>query len=181
MAQRIDQSNTSCFDCLYRHHHIINACSHTICNNCLYAAVEKKIDLQLETFICPRCPDSTERLRMMTEQKTTAMVNHNTPEIASDSTWPNGIESWHFHEMKPQRELFVEKDRLEKLVIQHHVVKEQEMVENVNDHKSNIQLQHLQEIFAAELAQKQKVIEEQQQLLRGGLDPPSAPFYVLIG
>ena len=145
MARRIDQSNTSCFDCVYIYHYTVNQCSHTICNNCLRAAVEEKIDLQLPTFICPRCPDSEERqnrLRIVAQENTTTIVDHRTAEIMSDSTWPNGTESWHFHEMKSQRELFVEKDRLEKLLIQ-----------------------HLQETFSAKLAEKQKIIEDQQQLL----------------
>ena len=45
----------------------------------------------------------------------------------------------------------------------------QEIIENVNDNKhtlhSSIQLQHLQETFAAELDQKQKIIEDQEKLL----------------
>ena len=163
MARRIDQSNTSCFDCVYIYHYTVNQCSHTICNNCLRAAVEEKIDLQLPTFICPRCPDSEERqnrLRIVAQENTTTIVDHRTAEITSDSTWPNGIESWHFHEMKAQRELFVEKDRLEKLLNQHQVAKEHEMIENVNDDELNIQLQHLQETFSAKLAEKQKIIEQ---------------------
>jgi len=56
MAHRIDQSTSSCLDCIYRYQYTIKACSHTICINCLHAAIEEKIQLQRETFICPRCP-----------------------------------------------------------------------------------------------------------------------------
>ncbi|CAF1516858.1 unnamed protein product [Adineta steineri] len=75
----------------------------------------------------------------MIEQNTTTIINHHTSEITSGSTWPNGIESWHFHDIKPQRELFAEKEKL--------------------------LIQHLQETFSAKLAQKQKIIEDQQRIL----------------
>jgi len=60
MPHQINQSTTSCFDCIYRYHYTITACSHTICIDCLHAAVAEKIRLQSETFICPRCPDKEE-------------------------------------------------------------------------------------------------------------------------
>ena len=69
MAHRIDQSTTSCFDCIYSYHYTITACSHTICINCLHAAVAEKIRLQLETFVCPRCPDKEESTQVNQPQQ----------------------------------------------------------------------------------------------------------------
>ena len=69
MAHQIDQLHTSCFDCMYRYHYTITACSHTICINCLHAAIEEKIRLQRETFICPRCPDKHESIPVNQHQQ----------------------------------------------------------------------------------------------------------------
>ncbi|CAF0877046.1 unnamed protein product [Rotaria sp. Silwood1] len=68
MTHRIDQSNTSCFDCIYRYHYTITACSHTICISCLHAAIEEKIQLQLETFICPRCSNKEDSTQLNPQQ-----------------------------------------------------------------------------------------------------------------
>jgi hypothetical protein len=71
MSQRIDQSDTFCFDCVYMYHYTVKSCSHTICHSCFRKVIEQKIRLQQETIICPRCPDSEKRrnrLRMMAEK-----------------------------------------------------------------------------------------------------------------
>ncbi|CAF1372081.1 unnamed protein product, partial [Rotaria sp. Silwood1] len=39
-------------------------------------------------------------------------------EIESNSQWPDGTQSWHIHEIKPQRELFIKQAREENLLIQ---------------------------------------------------------------
>ena len=40
------------------HSYKINPCSHTICQNCLYAAIEDKLCLHHDNIICPQCTDS---------------------------------------------------------------------------------------------------------------------------
>jgi len=46
--------------CIYRYQYKITTCSHTICINCLHAAVAETNRLQSETFICPRYSDKKE-------------------------------------------------------------------------------------------------------------------------
>ncbi len=66
MSQRIDRSDTCCFDCVYMYQYTVNPCSHTTCNTCF------QIQLQQKTFVCPRCPDLKKcqnDLRIMAEKK----------------------------------------------------------------------------------------------------------------
>jgi hypothetical protein len=58
MQQIADHSDIYCFQCVYMHHYKVNPCSHTLCHSCFYAAIEEKVRLNYETFICPRCPAS---------------------------------------------------------------------------------------------------------------------------
>lgn len=47
----------------------------------------------------------------------TACINHCISEVMPNSTWLQGTESWHIHEIKPQRELFIKQAREENLLI----------------------------------------------------------------
>ncbi|CAF4407773.1 unnamed protein product, partial [Rotaria socialis] len=105
----------------------------------------KKIELESNLFICPRCTDSDER-RDRLGQSFTEGLTQDQREIetvvqpsqfedersygqqspfsteqnditVSDSLWPVGIESWHIHEIKPQRECFTRKTLSVKLMI----------------------------------------------------------------
>lgn len=145
MPLHYNRLDAFCFDCVYRHQYIITQCSHTICLTCLYEAIEEKILRQSKIFICPRCTDSEERrirlghflIRKSNEgeqeigkfiqspkvgretssdqqSKLNFMLNE---ERDSDLFWPLGTETWHIHEIKPQRELRVHKASSEKLMI----------------------------------------------------------------
>ncbi|CAF4568473.1 unnamed protein product, partial [Rotaria sp. Silwood2] len=99
--------------------------------------IDEKIRLESNLFICPRCTDSDERRNRLgqsfTEEITQSqweietvvqssqfenqrcydqqspLSSEQNDAILSDSLWPVGIESWHIHEIKPQRECFTRK------------------------------------------------------------------------
>jgi hypothetical protein len=120
-----------CLDCVYQHAHVINGCQHTICMNCLYQAIDEKIESGRTMFICPRCENvkkhRTRMKSMVRQQSNTGQgekklikqlpkleqdLNEQRPETVlartdtheHDSSWPMGTESWLIHEIKPQRE-----------------------------------------------------------------------------
>ncbi|CAF0835773.1 unnamed protein product [Adineta steineri] len=106
------------------YHYTVKPCRHTICTDCLYDAVLKKVESQQDIFICPRCPAfdiHEDHHSVPAEQKCT--IPQTAPSsITQDQTtsafaWPDGTESWHLHEIRSQRESFVNKIDPEPLII----------------------------------------------------------------
>ncbi|CAF1437660.1 unnamed protein product [Adineta steineri] len=122
------------------YHYTVKPCRHTICTDCLYDAVLKKVESQQDIFICPRCPafdTHDDHHSVPAEQKCT--IPQTAPSsITQDQTtsafaWPDGTESWHLHEIRSQRESFVNKIDPEPLIItpETSVERENQSVERV--------------------------------------------------
>ncbi|CAF1609084.1 unnamed protein product, partial [Rotaria magnacalcarata] len=133
-----------CFECVFMYHYKFDQCSHTICLTCLYDAIDEHIRLETDAFACPRCIDSRERRNGLEQclipipnkhkDKLKKGVESHKPEqqafnnhesqlkseqhstVNSDSFWPAGTESWHIHEIKPQRQDFTSKPWIDNLV-----------------------------------------------------------------
>jgi hypothetical protein len=123
MLHSIARSSTSCFGCLYMHVYRVTRCSHTLCRDCFYDAVEEKVRSKQDAFICPRCPSSTrnqyEHHRYLSyasrgefdsrpvDDANPANVTSLEYATASSTLWLNGDTSWHVHDIKPQRDCFI--------------------------------------------------------------------------
>ena len=131
----VDRSTPFCVDCVFNHEYRIAECFHTLCLPCLSEAIHAKIELKSDSLVCPRCNDAHEihrpfgnssTQRPNHEQPSTVQVVHmlnseqhsscndqTTPTLKpiqvteSDSIWSTGTESWHVHDIKPQRERFM--------------------------------------------------------------------------
>lgn len=129
--------NGVCLDCIHQHAYVINGCQHTLCMNCLYEAINNKIELQRTVFLCPRCESLNEhQTRTQSISKRKSNADHEKKELTKqlpkleqddlneqreqtilapidnhdDSSWPMGTESWVIHEIKPQRDIFARKE-----------------------------------------------------------------------
>jgi hypothetical protein len=133
-----------CFECVFMYHYKFDQCSHTICLTCLYDAIDEHMRLETDAFACPRCIDSPERRNRLEQclipipnehkEKRKKGVESHKPEqqvlnnhepqlkfehnntVNSASFWPAGTESWHIHEIKPQRQYFTSKPWIDNLV-----------------------------------------------------------------